>query len=460
MASVFERFLFAATALDVRVAGYAKAVDIAARQQVRLSRLLYSLVHGNSLYAPYLRNFLDGSTHLQTLPVFQRSDLMQDFDKWVTDPEIRLVDLQEFTNDPGRIGEPYNGKYTVWKSSGTAGQPGFFVQDPSAMAVYDALEAYRCLPSVPLQRYLDPLFLNERIAFVGATSGHFASMVSVRRLADINPWMAQVIRSFSILQPTVALVKQLNDCLPSILATYPTVASMLAEQTAMGTLHIAPSEVWCGGETLSAAARTRIEHVWHCRVSNNYGASEFPTMASECSLGHMHLNSDWVILEPVDEHFKPVPPGHVSATTLLTNLANTVQPVLRYDIGDQLTFMDRPCACGSPLPVIYVTGRSDASLRMRAENGESVVLLPMALTTVLEEQGHLFEFQLRRVDGQTLELAIPQSGVQGDAAIERACTALQQFLQMQGLSQARIVRRTGTALQRGSSGKAPRVLAE
>jgi phenylacetate-CoA ligase len=34
----------------------------------------------------------------------------------------------------------------VWESSGTSGQPGIFVQDAQAMAVYDAMEAVRHRP--------------------------------------------------------------------------------------------------------------------------------------------------------------------------------------------------------------------------------------------------------------------------------------------------------------------------
>jgi phenylacetate-CoA ligase len=43
-----------------------------------------------------------------------------------------------------------------------------------------------------------------------------------------------------------------------------------------------------------------------------------------------------VILEPVDAQLPPVPPGQVSHTTLLTNLANHLQPLIRFDIGDRI----------------------------------------------------------------------------------------------------------------------------
>jgi phenylacetate-CoA ligase len=75
----------------------------------------------------------------------------------------------------------------VWHSSGSTGQQGFFVQDALAMAVYDALEATRRHSARPWLRLWDPLFLSERFAFVGATSGHFASIVSLQRLRRANP---------------------------------------------------------------------------------------------------------------------------------------------------------------------------------------------------------------------------------------------------------------------------------
>ena len=117
---------------------------------------------------------------------------MDHFDDWVTDPQLKLSELRAFTADPERIGEPYLGKYLVWESSGTSHQPGIFVQDAQTMAVYDALESLRRSAPRPLQRWLDPLSLTERIAFVGATNGHFASFVSMQRLRELNPWLASV----------------------------------------------------------------------------------------------------------------------------------------------------------------------------------------------------------------------------------------------------------------------------
>jgi phenylacetate-coenzyme A ligase PaaK-like adenylate-forming protein len=105
------------------------------------------------------------------------------------------------------------------------------------------------------------------------------------------------------------------------------------------------------------------------------------------------VHADWVILEPVDEDFRPVPPGETSKTVLLTNLSNRVQPVLRYNLGDRITVRPDPCPCGSPFPAIQVEGRTDEILRFRAADGSLVPILPLALWSVMKETPGLHRFQ-------------------------------------------------------------------
>ena len=94
--------------------------------------------------------------------------------------------------------------------------------------------------------------------------------------------------------------------------------------------------LWSGGENLSATAAAEIERTFECPILNEYGASECMSIAFSCGDGWLHVNADWVILEPVDAAHRPVPPGDASATVLLTNLANRVQPVIRYDLGESV----------------------------------------------------------------------------------------------------------------------------
>lgn len=454
---VLELLRAGAAAWDAVSGVRGDAALVAQRQQQRLQELLgWAQAH-----SPWYARTLPPAAPTQALtalPVQHRGELMRHFDEWVCDPRITRAGLQAFLLDPAHMAEPFLGSYTVWESSGTSGEPGWFVQDAAAMVVYDALESLRHGAAQPWP-WPSPLGLGERIAFVGATDGHFATCVSVERLRRRHPWLAWNLRSFSILQPVPALVDALNAWRPSIVATYPTAAALLAEQAQAGRLHIAPHEVWTGGETLEPQARRHVEDALRCRVRNSYGASEFLAMAWECGHGALHLNSDWVVLEPVDAQGRPVPPGQTSHHALLTNLANRVQPLIRYAIEDRITVEPTPCACGCPLPAIRVDGRGDDMLHMDGRDGGAVTLLPLAISTVLEEEAGVFDFQLRQEDGHTLALRLGQQGEGAAAALARCRHALQRYGEAQGLVPLQLLDETALPMLRGRSGKLRRVLA-
>lgn len=448
----------AAIAVDVIATMRASAAAVAERQTARLARLVQA-AQGTPFYGQLLRGADPRRVRLDALPIANKPLLMQQFADRVTDPGLSLAALRAFCADPKRAAEPFGGRYVVWESSGSTGQPGLFVQDAAAMAVYDALEATRHHSPRPLARLFDPLCMGERFAFVGALGGHFASQVSVRRHQLSNPWLARQWRSFSILQETAALVDALNGFQPSILATYPTAALMLAEEAQRGALRIRAQEVWTGGETLSAPMRARIEQGLGCALRNSYGASEFLPIAWECEQGALHVNADWVILEAVDAQHRPVPAGQVSHTTLLTNLANHVQPLIRFDIGDCITLGTQPCRCGSALPTLQVQGRRDDMLVEHDARGAPVTLLPLALTTLLEDQAGVFDFLLHQQAPGHWRLTLGPDAPHSHAVRERCRGVLAGFARLQGVAGLRIETRVAPALPLGRSGKLQRIVA-
>ena len=446
-------------ALDLARVAADGADAVAERQHRRLADLLQAAT-ATPHYRAVLRGRDPRRTALQSLAPTGKAELMRQFERRVADPALTLPDLLALCADPQRIAEHYLGRYRVWESSGSTGQPGVFVQDDTAMAVYDALELARRDTPRPWARWFDPFGLAERYAFVGAVGGHFASLVSVRRLCAANPWLAARFRSFSILQPTPALVAELNAFRPSVVGTYPTAAALLADEARRGALRVPVQEVWTGGETLSPAQRHAIEQGLGCPLRNSYGASEFLPIAWECRHGQLHVNADWVILEPVDAAHRPTPPGQPSHTTLLTNLANHVQPLIRFDIGDSIRLPDAPCPCGCTLPVVQVLGRRDDVLRADGADGHPVTLLPLALTTVLEDDAGAFDFQLRQLGARRWQLLLgPGHGA--DVSLAARCRrVLAGFARAQGVAAGlHIGVRRVDALPLGPSGKRQRVVA-
>jgi phenylacetate-CoA ligase len=349
----------------------------------------------------------------------------------------------------------------VWESSGSSGEAALFVQDARALAVGDAIEAARGPQSLAGAGLFPELWRSDaRIAYVGAIDGHFAGVVSFERARALNPWFGMVARAFSFMQPPEQLAAALDAFAPTALATYPSMAWVLAQAQAAGRLHIAPHALWTGGETLTPCLQRTLGERLHAPVRNSYGASECLTIAGECRCGRMHLNADWVILEPVDERGRPLPEGQAGATTLLTNLANHLQPILRYDIGDRVRFVPGgPCPCGSTLPVIEVQGRCDDVLTLDDGHGHAVHLAPLALTTVLEDDAGVFDFQLCQRGPRSLQLDLGGAAARDRPRRARAVAALRDYLRRQGLAAVGIdAHAMAGRAARGRSGKQRRVL--
>jgi phenylacetate-CoA ligase len=362
------------------------------------------------------------------LPVVTKRALMARFDDWVTAPDVTLAGVAAFLADRRHIGERYLGRYVIWKSSGTTGEPGIYVQDGDALATFDALMAAHLDPVRLISRFTWPLvFGGGHAALVAATGDHFASIASWRRLTGNSPWMTA--RSFSIMDPLPRLVAALNAYRPTFVASYPTMLRLLAGERKAGRLTIDPAAVWSGGECLSASARAEIEAGFGCRVINEYGASECMSIAFGCRQGRLHVNADWVLLEPVDAAYRPTPPGEPSQTVLLTNLANRVQPIIRYDLGDSVVVKPGMCACGSPLPAIEVEGRHDDVLSLAAPDGHIVRLLPIALTTVVEDAAPVFRFQIVQTAADRLLVRLePRPDAERQASWRRIERALRDYL--------------------------------
>ncbi len=405
-----------------------------ATRQRRIAGLLGHARENSAFYRSHYRHLPSGCSDLHVCPPVTRSQLMANFDDWVTDPQLRRRELEAFVRDPARVAEPWLGKYAVWTSSGTTGVPGIYVQDPDALAIYAALLTTR-FEFGPM--VADPWQMpgaSARMALVAATGGHFAGVVWWERQCRLHPLLAAHTRVFSILQPLDALAAQLNDWQPAFVGSYPTMLALLAHEQCEGRLKIRPRAVWSGGEALTAADRVAIADGFGCPVVEDYGASECMQIAFGCRHGRLHLNDDWVVLEPVDEHGDPVPPGEPSHTVLLTNLANRVQPVIRYDLGDSVTADTTPCPCGQRRPSVRVQGRRDDVLVLDGTGGARVQLLPLALETVIEEEAGVHRFQLIQTSRNELCLRVDGAGARQRAvAGRRAARALARFLKAQGV---------------------------
>jgi phenylacetate-coenzyme A ligase PaaK-like adenylate-forming protein len=232
----------------------------------------------------------------------------------------------------------------------------------------------------------------------------------------------------------------------------------LAQLQQDGALGLRLREVWLGGEQLSAEQRRQIQAAFGCTLRNNYGASEFYSMAAECAHGRLHVNDDWVILEAVDEHMRPVPDGTLSHATLLTNLANRTQPLIRYRLDDRIRRLPERCPCGSAFPLIEVQGRSADTLTLKDARNRPVTILPLALETAIEEEAHVTQFQIIGQRDGHLELRLESTVPDARAAFGRCRAAIDAFLAEHGVANTRVQFSRAAPLHGRTSGKLRRVI--
>ena len=106
--------------------------------------------------------------------------------------------------------------------------------------------------------------------------------------------------------------------------------------------------------------RQDIEHVFQCRLYEQYGMAEIVTAASECPDGQLHQWPEVGITEVFERDIlgESVHTGELLCTSLL----NREMPLIRYRTGDRAIFPkeETPCRCGRTLPTISsIEGRVD-----------------------------------------------------------------------------------------------------
>lgn len=443
--------------MDIWKVKRGKPEDIPSRQQSRLAELISFARSNAPYYAQKYSELPEQITSLQQIPPVTKSELMANFNDWVTDPEVTIESVKEFVSDMSLVGQLFLGRYMVSTTSGSTGVPGIFIQDKGSDTIMKTLMAIRGTTKLKWSDILKVAAKGGRNAAVCSTAGHFTAFSTAERLR-----LKQTngkIRAFSIQSPLSKLVKELNEYQPALIGGYATAMEILAEEQKAGRLNIQPVAILLGGEKLYPNVREKLGSVFQARVLDLYGGTEATAMTFECEEGQFHVNTDWIIFEPVDEYYQPVPPGKQSHSVLITNLANRIQPLIRYELTDRVIMSPEPCKFGRPFPVVQVEGRKDDIFKFSSSNGQIVHVLPLALKTIVEEILGVRRFQLIQTapDKLTVRLEVDEGNLR-DQVWENVREALLDYFATQGLTNLSIEKSEELPQRHLKSGKYQHVL--
>lgn len=376
---------------------------------------------------------------LRSLPVMTKDDLMSNWDAIVTDHRLTLQQAEDHLSSITADAYILD-RYHVVASGGSSGRRGVFAWDWDGWA-----QAYlgfaRWLLRAGMR--LGPMEQGPPMALVAADMPtHMTSAIGQTFASPATP----VVR-FPVTMPLAEIVAGLNDARPNVLSGYPSILAELAREARAGRLRVSPRLVVATSEPLTPGLRATVESAWGAPVMNWWGTSEGGATGSSCGFAPgMHLSEDMMIIEPVDDAFEPVAPGETASRVLLTNVINPLQPLIRYEITDEVRVLDGPCPCGSVMTgVDDIEGRTDDCFVY--EGG--VVVHPHVLRSPLSRDPAVIEYQVRQtVRGVDVDILCGDGADAG--RLEREIAA---HLRAVGLADPGVQVRRVASLERTAAGK-------
>jgi phenylacetate-coenzyme A ligase PaaK-like adenylate-forming protein len=371
---------------------------------------------------------------------------MAAFDDLVTDPRFRVADVRRHMDAGG--GKPYRGA-VVLLTSGSTAEPGVYLHDRAAwIAILASIARSREWAGATIQPW-------RRIRSASVTTEHEWS-ISSRLAVSLRSWWVPLL-SIDATDRRADIVQRLNAWQPEMLVVYASMGRVLAAEKLAGRLTISPRLAFTTAEVLTPETRAAMTRAFGNAPFNRYSTTETGDLAAECREGRrMHLYEDAALVEVVDEDNRAVPAGEWGSRVLVTPFHGRLQPLIRYEISDQLRLSDEPCPCGRPFRVVdEIRGRVEEVFDLPAAGGgpgERTEVHGFVLEMAIDDQP-LSAFQLvQQGDALTIRL----EGYRGELDDQALAARVGAALDVHGARATSIAIEHVDALPRGPGGKAAR----
>jgi len=375
---------------------------------------------------------------LRALPTMTKDDLMTHFEAIVTDARLTRdvveTHLAGLTTDAYLLDE-----YHVCASGGSSGRRGAFIFDFESWVIPFA--SYLRFGMYMMQQVLGREPPSVMVMVAADKASHMTSALG-QTFAVPGSSIHRVPATF----PLERIVARLNELQPDYLSGYASMVRQLTAEAAAGRLRISPRFVGTTSEPLLPEIRDAVKKTWGTPIMNGFGSTE-GLMGGSCSAERgIHLSDDFFVIEPVDARGEPVAPGARAAKVYLTSLYNRVQPLIRYELTDEVTVLDGPCPCGiTLLRIDDIQGRLDDSFTYH----DGPTVHPFTFRSVLGRERHIIEYQvIQTVRGADVRVRC-QEALDTDPIV----TAIRGALFKLGLFDAEITITAVQVLDRQDTGK-------
>ena len=384
-----------ATALLTEAENMDRSVRLALQRERLCELVSYAREHAGYFREAYRDIDLEHLS-LESLSPVRKKDLMEHYEQWVTDPEITYSAVISYLKE-SKAEQLYLSKYTGLTTSGTSGVPMPMLRDSYHNTIHGAMINRRFIFKNISADIMNPC--NSRIASIIYTDPKVSSYRSFMKAKNAAGAYADNMQAFSPAMSVKELVRRIDEFDPDMITCYPSALCALAIEQKKGNLHLHLKAIACSAEVLTEEMYALFTETFQCPVLNNYCSTEGGEAAMSCNCGHLHINEDWVIIEPVNQELQPVQDADAwSDGILVTDLSNYVQPIIRYHMNDQIRICTH-CNCGSTFPYMEIRGRSGGVAEIC---GKTVMIVN--LTAALEKMPLVYTAQVIQTAPDTLEI--------------------------------------------------------
>ena len=287
--------------------------------------------------APYYREIFSSARISRNDPPFTALGKLPYLSKEVL--RVHARDLLTQKNIPRSV--------MVFKSSGTTGTPTEIYYTPEFHALELAVPAVRNLGWAGIDyRARRVMFGVRKVCRFDQNRPPFWRYSPVENMAYASIYHLSQ-------QNLPYYIEFLRHYRPQIIMGYPSSLYTVSRYALDNNDLPAPAAgVFTTSETVSDRIRDSLEAAWQCKVHDRYGAVEGCLFASQCEYGSYHVSPEAGIVEIIDQDGMPCPPGQMGEV-ICTGLQNTLQPLIRYRIGDVARWAEnQECPCGRAMPIL------------------------------------------------------------------------------------------------------------
>lgn len=273
-------------------------------------------------------------------------------------PLIPVLSKEDILSDEGRlVANPGNRRLYTRKTGGSTGMTLHFKKEAKALALNDAI-MWRCYDWYGIE--------------AGDRQARFWGVPVTRRLRfqeQLKDFVLNRIRisAFDISrESSLREYERIRRFRPAYFYGYTTAIygfCLFMKESGIDLNALNLKAVICTAERMYPHHRRLFEEVFECPVVDEYGCAEHGIIAFQCREGNMHMMSDHLCVEFLDENGRRVKDGE-PGRIVITDLSSYAMPLIRYDIGDIGRPSERECPCGIRLPLMEVVeGRQEDFIR-------------------------------------------------------------------------------------------------